>query len=88
MQVRAEGGEAYASRELPAPSADELSRWFMTEAIAHSEYFSVLGIERWGSLVTQPKSAAPQTRNTLDELTVGPRQHLNVFPSTPCEHRN
>ena len=68
MVVKTDGGEAYASRELPAPRADELSRWFIQENVAHSEYFSVLGIERWGSLVTQSKSLAPQLRKTPDAL--------------------
>ena len=70
MLVETDGGEAYASRELLAPSAEELYRWFIEEAIAHSGYFSILGIERWGSLVNQSKSTAPQFRKTLDELTV------------------
>ena len=68
MVVKTDGGEAYASRELPAPRADELSRWFMQEAVAHSEYFSVLGIERWGSLVTQSRPTAPQFRSTSNAL--------------------
>ena len=68
MVVKTDGGDAHASRELPAPSAEELSRWSTKEAAAHSEYFSVLGIERWGSLVTQSKSPAPQLRKTSDTL--------------------
>ena len=68
MQVKTDGGEAYASRELSAPSAEELSRWFMTEAVAHSEYFSVLGIERWGSLVNPPRPTTLQGCKTLDAL--------------------
>ena len=68
MQVKTDGGEAYASRELSAPSVEELSRWFMTEAVAHSEYFSVLGIERWGSLVSPPRPTTLQGCKTLDAL--------------------
>jgi len=86
MAVKTDGGEAYASRELPAPSAEELSRWLMTETVAHSEYFSVLGIERWGSLVTQLKPTAPKVRNTLDELTAWPIHHLNSRSSPRREH--
>ena len=36
MQVRADGSDAYASRELPVPTADELSHWFMQESVAHA----------------------------------------------------
>jgi GNAT superfamily N-acetyltransferase len=70
MLVETVGGEAYASRELLAPSAEELNRGFIEEAIAQSAYFSILGIERWGSLVNQSKSTAPQFRKTLDALTL------------------
>jgi GNAT superfamily N-acetyltransferase len=70
MLVETDGGEAYASRELLAPSAEELNRWFIEEAIAQSGYFSILGIARWGSLVNQSQSKAPQLRKTLDALTV------------------
>ena len=68
MVVKTDGGDAHASRELPAPSAEELSRWSTKEAAAHSEYFSVLGIERRGPLAAQPRPTAPQSRNTLDPL--------------------
>jgi GNAT superfamily N-acetyltransferase len=70
MVVKTEGNEAFASRELPAPSAEEVSRWFMQEAFAHGEYFSVLGIERWGSLVTQPRPTAPICHSNPDALPV------------------
>jgi GNAT superfamily N-acetyltransferase len=60
MQVTADDSEASASRELPAPTAEELSYWFMKESVAHSEYFSVLGIERWRALVSQSQSTAHQ----------------------------
>jgi len=69
MLVETDVGEAYASRELLAPSAQELARWFIDEAIAHSRYFSILGIERWGTVVIQPKSTAAQMRETLDAFT-------------------
>ena len=61
-------GESYASRELLAPNAEELARWFIDEAIAHSKYFSILGIERWGTVVIQPKLRAARLRKTLDAL--------------------
>ena len=66
MQVKVDGNEASASRELPAPTAQELSRWFIEEAIAHSEYFGVLGIESWGSLVSHSKFIAPRPRDAID----------------------
>ena len=88
MVVRTDGDESYASRELPALSAEELSRWFMREAFAHSDYFSVLGIERWESLATQPRLAAPQIRKTLDEFTTWSSHHLNSNPSQRREHRS
>jgi hypothetical protein len=68
LEVRCEDGEAYASRELPAPTAAELARWFMQENLAHGEYFSVLGIERWGSLVTQSRRPTSQGCETSDAL--------------------
>lgn len=68
MPAKAEGGEAYASRVLPAPSAEELTRWFVEDAVGHSEYFSVLGIKRWRSLATKPKYEAPRLRKTTGAL--------------------
>jgi GNAT superfamily N-acetyltransferase len=70
--LKTEGGEAYASRELTAPSADELSRWFMQEAFAHGEYFSVLGIERWRSLFTGPGLGSLQAGNISGTHAAGP----------------
>jgi len=34
MLLNTEGGEAFASRELPMPDAEELNRWTIEEAIA------------------------------------------------------
>ncbi|MBE0621709.1 MAG: GNAT family N-acetyltransferase [Burkholderiales bacterium] len=68
MQVKTAGSETYAARELAAPSAQELSSWFIEEAIAHGEYFSVLGIERWGSLVAPP--GTPRPRDARDAVAV------------------
>ena len=70
MVVKMDGGEASASRELSAPSAEEVSRWFMQDSLAHGEYFSVLGIERWGSLVTQPRPSAPKFLSVPNVLAV------------------
>src|SRR5471030_251272 len=69
MLVETDDGEAYAAQELLAPNAEELASWFIDEAIAHSRYFSILGIERWGTVAIQPKSATPQMRKTLEALT-------------------
>jgi GNAT superfamily N-acetyltransferase len=68
MSVKTDGGESYASKELPVPSAEERSRWLRQAVFAHSDYFSVLGIERWESLATQSKLLALQGRKTLDAL--------------------
>jgi len=68
MVVRTDGDESRASKELPVPSAEELSRWFTKESFAPSDYFSVLGIERWESLATQSRRLAPQGRKALDAL--------------------
>jgi GNAT superfamily N-acetyltransferase len=68
MQVKTAGGEAYAARELAAPSAQELSSWFIEEAVAQGEYFSVLGIERWGSLLAPP--GAPRAPDARDAVAV------------------
>jgi GNAT superfamily N-acetyltransferase len=56
MAVSTIDGEAHAVRELPAPSADELSRWFIEEGFAHGEYFGTLGLVRWDALLNRPAS--------------------------------
>ncbi len=60
MRVQTCEGEAYASRELPGASAQDLTRWFMEEEFAHGGYFATLGIARWRSLVTPAPAAAPK----------------------------
>lgn len=62
MTLSSADGEAHAERELPAPSAEELTRWFIEEGLAHGGYFSILGIARWGSLLSH--SSAPARRPT------------------------
>ncbi|HUX24403.1 MAG TPA: GNAT family N-acetyltransferase [Burkholderiales bacterium] len=52
-------GEAYAERELPAASADELTRWLIEESLAHGGYFGTLGMARWNLLLRSSASAAP-----------------------------
>ena len=59
MHVETCEGEAYAARELPAASAQDLTRWFIEEEFAHGGYFAALGIARWGSLVTPGWATAP-----------------------------
>jgi|GEM_PF-2030143 len=59
MSVRSVDGEAHAVRELPAPDAEVLTRWFIEESLAHSGYFSMLGLVQWGSL-TNPSAVAPR----------------------------
>jgi hypothetical protein len=56
MSVRSVDGEAHAERELPAPCAEELTRWFIQESLSHSGYFSTLGMAEWGSLVDRSAS--------------------------------
>ena len=58
MSVRSVDGEAHAERELPVPSAEDLTRWFIDEGLAHGAYFSTLGIARYGSLVNRSTTAA------------------------------
>jgi GNAT superfamily N-acetyltransferase len=52
-------GEAYAERELPVASADDLNRWLLDESLAHSGYFGTLAIARWNSLMWSSASTAP-----------------------------
>ena len=65
MKLSVADGEAYASRELSQPSAEELCRWFVEEGRTHSEYFGSLGLIRWGSLLAQPASNAAPLPETL-----------------------
>jgi GNAT superfamily N-acetyltransferase len=51
MSVATADGESYAARELRRATPEELTRWFLEESLAHSRYFSTLGVARWGSLV-------------------------------------
>jgi GNAT superfamily N-acetyltransferase len=60
MSVQTDDGESYAARELPPASAQELTRWYIEEGLAHGGYFSTLGLVRWGSLVVQTLSTAPK----------------------------
>jgi GNAT superfamily N-acetyltransferase len=69
MSLCSADGEAHAERELPAPSAEELGRWFIEEGLAHSGYFSILGITRWGSLVSHATSAAAEPIGALAPTT-------------------
>lgn len=57
MSVRSVDDEAQAERELPAPNAEELTRWFIEEGLAHGVYFSTLGMVQWGTLVNRSTSA-------------------------------
>jgi GNAT superfamily N-acetyltransferase len=57
MLIRADGSEMNASRDLQAPSVDELGRWLVEEGFAHGGYFSTLMIARWGSLLQSGMAA-------------------------------
>jgi len=65
MSVRTVDGEAHAERELPAPSAQDLTRWFIQEGLSHSGYFSTLGMAGWGSLVERSASTARKNIRAL-----------------------
>ena len=65
MSVQSVDGEAYAERELPAPRADELTRWFIEESLAHSRHFSMLAMAQWGSSVSRPAPAQPRRIESL-----------------------
>jgi len=65
MAVSSVDGEAYAARELQAPSAQELSHWFIEEGFAHGEYFGTLGLVRWNSLLNRPASNTAQPPQAL-----------------------
>jgi GNAT superfamily N-acetyltransferase len=65
MPVHSADGESHAARELPVPSAEELTRWFVEERLAHGEYFSTRGVARWCSL---PDYAAGGTRDAAAEM--------------------
>lgn len=62
MVVVTVDGESHAAMELPAPSAEELARWFLDESLAHSRYFSTLGVLRWGTFLTRSARATPPAR--------------------------
>lgn len=65
MAVSSADGEAHAVRELAAPSAEELSRWFIEEGFAHGEYFGTLGLVRWDSLLQRPAGNSAQPSQAL-----------------------
>jgi GNAT superfamily N-acetyltransferase len=56
MSVQTADGESHAARELPPASVQELARWFLEEGLAHSGYFSTLGMAQWGSAVNRSAS--------------------------------
>jgi len=60
MELRTADGEAYAVRELPPPSAEELTRWYLEEVFSHGGYFGTLGLTGWGSLAHRPAATAPR----------------------------
>lgn len=58
MSVQTADGESHAERELLPASAQELTRWFFEEGLAHSGYFSTLGMAQWGSRAEHLASTA------------------------------
>lgn len=57
MSVQTADGESYAARELTPASAQKLAHCILEESLAHSAYFSTLGMAQWGSLVNRSVSA-------------------------------
>ena len=65
MSVQTADGESQAARELLPASAQELTRWFLEEALAHCGYFSTLGMAQWGSLANRSASTTPKPIGVL-----------------------
>lgn len=65
MSVQTADGESHAARELLPASAQELTRWFLEEGLAHSEYFSTLGMAQWGSLADRSAATTPKRIGAL-----------------------
>ncbi len=65
MSVETADGESHAVRELPPASAQELTRWYLEEGLAHSGYFGSLGMAQWGFLVKHSASAAHEPPEAL-----------------------
>jgi GNAT superfamily N-acetyltransferase len=65
MSVQTADGESHAARELLPASAQELGRWFLEEGLAHSGYFSTLGMAQWGSLVDRSAATTPKRIGAL-----------------------
>lgn len=57
MSVQTADGESHAERELSPASAQELIRLLFEEGLAHSGYFSTLGMAQLGSLAERSASA-------------------------------
>ena len=68
MSLSSVDGEAHAERELPAPDAEELTRWFLEEGLAHSRYFSVLGIAQWRSFMNPRPVAAHEPAEVVTAI--------------------
>ena len=60
MSVQTADGESHAARELLPASAQELTRWFLEEGLAHSGHFGTLGMAQWGSLVERSAATTPK----------------------------
>jgi len=65
MTVNTVDGESLATRELPAPTAEELAHWYAEESLAHSRYFGTLGLVRWGSCLNPSEAAIPRPSEDL-----------------------
>jgi GNAT superfamily N-acetyltransferase len=65
MSVQTEDGESYAARELLPASAQELTRWFIEEGLAHSGHFSTLAMAQWGSFLSRSVPESPERASAL-----------------------
>lgn len=65
MLVCSVDGEARAERELPPPSVEELTRWFIEEGLAQGGYFSVLGMAQWRWLANHATAPAREPTGAL-----------------------
>lgn len=60
MSVQTADGESHAERDLLPASVQEFTHWFLEEGLAHSGYFSTLGMAQWRSLAGCSPSIAPK----------------------------
>jgi len=65
MPVETADGESQAARELQAPSAEELTRWFVEEGYSHGGYFGTLGMAQMRLLSDRSADTMPEPAKDL-----------------------